>query len=370
MKKFIWGVSLLLISFSVRASEWDISKMETYIMDSEILENIDCDDKVCTGTYLIPSDYSKDEIKIVPTVFMVSTSNAMPGDTYEFKIVVKNESNYDYTYLSNSFYVKPMNCSDVTSVISYAGNNINTGGVMYRINSSKALMSLYDTNKKLNNEELSDESLDKQLIKKGYQGIRKLDQFIKDYIGYPNDDLEYHTEEVEKALWPNISEMPTVKESNPVLIKFGYDYFYNVLFSMHVSKNDLDNKVYAIGNWERDSDVYQGVDNLLTPMVNKKQESNYGSLYFHINGPLTRNPYVLFEFGLDFGFKLNKVTNEEEAIIPAINDDIDNNMVDEQTNYVDTGVESNILLIIILCFSLLVLFIILKRYLNRYVKEN
>lgn len=366
MKKLIMFLLLFVgISYVKAESVWDIKPVSSLMMSSKIKENLTCENNVCTSFITIPSDYDEEFINIVPQLFN-EPIETMPGDTYEYKIVIQNNSEHDYAYLTNTFYIKPLKSNDsVLDIKSYLGENINNGGVMYRLNSSKPLMALYDSKVKLTDAMLSDEELNKALVNKGYKGINELDKYIMDYLNYPGDSLENHADEVAKAMWPNISEMPKVKETNKNLIKFGYDYFYNKLFSMHITKTNLDDETYSIGNCLRDEIRYNEIDKMFSEINLKRQtENTLKSLYFHLNGPLTRNPYVLFEFGLDFGFKLTRLDKE---IVPDNNTDSiikndSNNITSELENIssspvVNTGIDSKITLIILI--NLLALLIVL-----------
>jgi hypothetical protein len=380
MKRYsllLFLLCLLLGSYDVKAmSTWDVKPINSLIMDSKLTEKVTWEGNTCTSIITIPDDYSEKMINIVPTIFREPKDNTMPGDTYEYKIVIQNDSKHDYAYVANTFYIKPFQSNDnVANIKSYCGDDINSGGVMYRINSSKPLMALYDSKVKLSDEELSDSNLNQALINKGYTGIDDLDKYLLNYLNYPNDSLENHADEVAKILWPNISEMPKVKESNKSLIKFGYDYFYNKLFSMHLAKSDLDNDDYAIGNWMRDQKQYGKIDNFLSEInLNRETENTLKSLYFHLNGPLTRNPYVLFEFGLDFGFQLKRL-DVETPVTPIITDDRSQNVinqVDDKTveSQVNTGVNSIINIIIFACLIALLLLLLIKGKMIMYEKKH
>jgi hypothetical protein len=376
MKKYyLLLFSFLFLSINVSAKGiWDTTLKPSLVMDKEIKEEISCKDSECIGTYTIPENYDKDTVNIVPQVFAEPMNNVMPGDTYIYKINIINNSSNDYNYVAKSFYIEPFKSSDNINVTGYNGENINSGGVMYRISSSSALEALYAKNTKLSDDELSDTSLNKVLINKGYlNGLADLDKYILDYIkAESNTSLEDNAAKVASALWPNISAMPSVKETNPDLIAFGYNYFYNVLFSMHLNNLNLDDPNYAIGNWLRDEDIYNELESKLVNNSFLKNSSNsLDPLYFHINGPLTNNPYVLYEFGLDFGFKLTKVNpiKSDEIIIPedkenviAFNDLNDASSTEEAVN---TSINSEIIGIIVINFVSLIILLFINKWLKK-----
>ena len=367
MKKIFIFLPILFVSFNVEASGWETKPVDSLIMDKRISESVDCHEKKCINVFEIPNDYEEDEINIVPSVFTLSYKKIMPGDTYEDVIIIKNKSNDDYAYVDNTFYIKPFQSSDNESEIkSYIGENINKGGVMYRLNSSSALKSLYGVDRDLTDIEISDSELDKQLIFKGYNGIKDLDKYVLNYFGITNNNYVSVADEIATSLWPNMSEMPHIRETNKQLIKFGYDYFYNRLFSMHLDNQDNDNIKYTIGNWERDSNIYDEINNKLSNIyLRNNNELTINPLYFHINGNLTNNSYALFEFGLDFGFKIKKIDNgkEVDAVVKPINDNKDELIV-------DTGVDSDIMIIIMVNIILLFFLIMVKELVKIYDKEN
>jgi hypothetical protein len=370
MKKYyLLLFSLLFLSCQVSAKGiWETSLKPSLVMDKEIKEEITCQDTECIGTYTIPEDYEGDVVNIVPEVFAEPMNNVMPGDTYTYKIKIVNNSSNEYNYEPKSFYVQPFKSTNNINVMGYNGSNINSGGVMYRISSSPALKALYGKNTSLSDNELSDETLSETLINKGYlNGLADLDKYILDYIkADPNTSLEDNAAKVASALWPNISAMPSVKETNPDLVAFGYNYFYNVLFSMHLINSNLDDPNYAIGNWLRDDDIYNEIESkLINTSLTKDKAIDIDPLYFHINGPLTNNPYVLYEFGLDFGFKLAKVNpiipDNQETI--AINEPKEST---EEQETVNTGVNSEIISILLINLISLIILVIINHWLKKY----
>lgn len=324
MKKKWWLLFILLGSMKVNAiSKWDAINPNNLVMDEKIEEHIDCQQGVCTVTYTIPSDYNLDVVNIVPTAWQGENEIGMPGDTYELKIKIINNSKYNYNYVDKSFYIKPYSDPNKSDVLGFTGELIPIGSTMYRISTSEPLIKLFNV-KKLNTEQLSDASIEAKLANLGYKnGIQDLDKY---YLDYFNKKYQQNFKAIEdlptqfiNKIWPDISEYPTVLETNHNLIAFNYNYFYNVLFTMEYGdKIDLDNSKYSIGyylNNFNDSGSYDKLnDNFNALSLKTNEETDLEDMYFHLNGPLTKNSYVLFKYGMDMGFSLKREEKEAEVI--------------------------------------------------------
>lgn len=134
-----------------------------------------------------------------------------------------NISNSDYKYVENSIKIKKYK---------YDSNK-----TIYRTINSP-LKKLYN----YKNINLEDKILDKKLKTKGYKGIEELDEYYKDY--FKCDKLT--NKELKKIIK---GKQTYIKESNSVINKLAYNYYYEYVFKIKEKNLNLElsinNKYYT-----------------------------------------------------------------------------------------------------------------------------
>ena len=313
MKKILVPVVIALTVVNVSAKgKWDapyvISKEE-----SSIERNITCEKKDCVETITIPADFKDKELTIKPSIFANENYVSMPGDTRNFSLKIINLSNNDYTYQDNSLYLKPVeDGKNYPGLVSYNNAKIPTFATMYRLYNSEPLKALYD-GRNLTDDELKDESIEAKLRKLGYSGISELDKYYVEYFNknYNTNftSLEDLTTPYINKIWTNISKASKTRETNNNLIEFHQNYFYNVLLTMKYNdKKNLDDNNYSVGAYSRKEGCYQDLNkNFNEITIPKTSETSLGAFSFHLNGPLTRNSYMGFSYGVEVGLTFDKV---------------------------------------------------------------
>lgn len=134
-----------------------------------------------------------------------------------------NISNSDYKYVENSIKIKKYK---------YDSNK-----TIYRTINSP-LKKLYN----YKNINLEDKILDKKLKTKGYKGIEELEEYYKDY--FKCDKLT--NKELKKIIK---GKQTYIKESNSVINKLAYNYYYKYVFKIKEKNLNLElsinNKYYT-----------------------------------------------------------------------------------------------------------------------------
>ena len=336
MKKILVPVVIALTVVNVSAKgKWDapyvISKEE-----SSIERNITCEKKDCVETITIPADFKDKELTIKPSIFANENYVSMPGDTRNFSLKIINLSNNDYTYQDNSLYLKPVeDGKNYPGLISYNNAKIPTFATMYRLYNSEPLKALYDV-RNLTDDELKDESIEAKLRKLGYSGISELDKYYVEYFNknYNTNftSLEDLTTPYINKIWTNISKASKTRETNNNLIEFHQNYFYNVLLTMKYNdKKNLDDNNYSVGAYSRKEGCYQDLNkNFNEITIPKTSETSLGAFSFHLNGPLTRNSYMGFTYGVEVGLTFDKVLKYGDVYVYYI-DTLGNLLTDKVT---------------------------------------
>lgn len=336
MKKILVPVVIALTVVNVSAKgKWDapyvISKEE-----SSIERNITCEKKDCVETITIPADFKDKELTIKPSIFANENYVSMPGDTRNFSLKIINLSNNDYTYQDNSLYLKPVeDGKNYLGLVSYNNAKIPTFATMYRLYNSEPLRALYD-GRNLTDDELKDESIEAKLRKLGYSGISELDKYYVEYFNknYNTNftSLEVLTTPYINKIWTNISKASKTRETNNNLIEFHQNYFYNVLLTMKYNdKKNLDDNNYSVGAYSRKEGCYQDLNkNFNEITIPKTSETSLGAFSFHLNGPLTRNSYMGFTYGVEVGLTFDKVLKYGDVYVYYI-DTLGNLLTDKVT---------------------------------------
>ena len=352
MKKILVPVVIALAAVNVSAKgKWDAP----YIVSKEesgIERNIVCEKKDCVETITIPADFKNKELIIKPSIFANENYVSMPGDTRNFSLKIINLSNNDYTYQDNSLYLKPVEDGEnYPDLISYNNAKIPTFATMYRLYNSEPLKALYD-NRNLTDEELKDENIEVKLKELGYNGISELDKYYIDYFNknYNTNftSLEDLTTPYINKIWTNISKASVTRETNNNLIEFHQNYFYNVLLTMKYNdKKNLDDNNYSVGAYSRKEGCYQDLNKTFNEItIPKTSETSLEAFSFHLNGPLTRNSYMGFTYGVEVGLTFDKVLKYGNVYVYYIDtlgnlltdkitmrDEVDNAYTTEEKNF-------------------------------------
>ncbi len=312
MKKILVSavIALTIVNASVKG------KCETHYVntttESSIACNMVCKQEDCVETIIIPANFKDKELKLKSRIFVNDKYIFMPGEIRNFSLKIINLSNNDYTYQNNSLYLKPVeDDKKYHNLISY--NKFKIPIPMYRLYNSEPLKALYD-GYNLSDDELKDENIAAKLKELGYtNGIRDLDKYYIDYFNknYNTNfvSLEDLTTTYINKIWTNKSKNSKTRETNTNLIKFYQNNFYNFLLTMRYnSKSDLDNNIYSIGAYSRKEKSYQDLNaTLLNITLPKTSKTALEPFFFHLNGPLTRNSYAGFTYGVEMGMTFNKV---------------------------------------------------------------
>ena len=151
---------------------------------------------------------------------LLSYTSMNKKDKYKINF---NISNSDYKYVENSIKIKKYK---------YDSNK-----TIYRTINSP-LKKLYN----YKNINLEDKILDKKLKTKGYKGIEELDEYYKDY--FKCDKLT--NKELKKIIK---GKQTYIKESNSVINKLAYNYYYEYVFKIKEKNLNLElsinNKYYT-----------------------------------------------------------------------------------------------------------------------------
>lgn len=327
-------IALTVVNVSAKG-KWDapyvISKEE-----SSIERNITCEKKDCVETITIPADFKDKELTIKPSIFANENYVSMPGDTRNFSLKIINLSNNDYKYQDNSLYLKPVeDGKNYPGLVSYNNAKIPTFATMYRLYNSEPLKALYD-GRNLTDDELKDESIEAKLRELGYSGISELDKYYVEYFNknYNTNftSLEDLTTPYINKIWTNISKASQTRETNNNLIEFHQNYFYNVLLTMKYNdKKNLDDNNYSVGAYSRKEGCYQDLNkNFNEITIPKTSETSLGAFSFHLNGPLTRNSYMGFSYGVEVGLTFDKVLKYGDVYVYYI-DTLGNLLTDKIT---------------------------------------
>lgn len=304
-------IALSLMNVSAKG-KWDAPYKDTMLESNGLTKNLVCVKKECVETITIPQNFKEKILNIKPNVFSNEHDVSMPGDTRTYTLKIINLSNNNYTYQDNSLYLKPVEAKEsYKDILSYNNAYIPVFSTMYRLYNSEPLKFLYE-GKDLTDEQIKDENIEAKLQALGYSGISQLDKYYIDYFnknyGTNFKSLEDLTPKYINKIWTNISRNSKIPETNKNLIEFHHNYFYNTLLSMKYNdKKDLDNNIYSVGAYSRKEESYQNINTALRSItIPKTSETSLDPFYFHLNGPLTRNSFTLFTYGVDMGLSFDR----------------------------------------------------------------
>ena len=326
---FMSLVTLMLLLSSIPVSAKNLSKYQTTketekVLSTGIVENIDVHitkrviDSV-TATYTIKEDYNEDTINIVPGIFKaISESDGyVPGDGIKVNIQIINKSNNKYLYKDKSFILSTMDISNYEERLENSkgfDGQVIAGTFGPNRTANTAIRTLYG--KSIKKDMMLDETLGKKLEETGYKGIEELNKY---YLDFYNKKYNLECKNLEDLPANVISEIFNgnnypIKESNLEIAELGYNYWYNVLFSVLFGDEKYDYKtsnLSAIGSYMRNKELGNDYFTKDLGIINPSSENSLTTMNFYINGPYTTNAYMNYEFGAYMEFQLTKENPKE-----------------------------------------------------------
>ena len=123
MKKFGQLLLAILVGFSSinvasAASIWDASQVNYGATTKEVTASYDYDEATNTFyvTYTIPENFEEEQIIISPQLFSDELDGRVPGDGDIVIFNIVNLSDYDYTYVNDSFVVSTVDANGDVSL--------------------------------------------------------------------------------------------------------------------------------------------------------------------------------------------------------------------------------------------------------------
>lgn len=153
------------------------------------------------------------KIETIAVKGLLAYTSINKKDKYKINLKISNK---DYKYVDDSINIKKYK---------YDSNK-----TIYRTINSP-LKKLYN----YKNINLEDKILDKKLKSKGYKGIEELDEYYKDY--FKCDKLT--AKELKKIIK---GKQTYIKESNKVINKLAYNYYYKYVFK--IKEKDLNLELF------------------------------------------------------------------------------------------------------------------------------
>ena len=138
-----------------------------------------------------------------------------------------------------------------------------------------------------------DETLGKKLEEIGYKGIEELNKY---YLDFYNKKYNLECKNLEDLPANVISEIFNgnnypIKESNLEIAELGYNYWYNVLFSVLFGDEKYDYKtsnLSAIGSYMRNKELGNDYFTKDLGIINPLSENSLTTMNFYINGEIFR----------------------------------------------------------------------------------
>lgn len=266
----------------------------------------------------IPKNFNKKIITINPSIFdsVKAYKSIFPGDKIKINLKVKNLSNNDYKYVSNSFVISTINPTN----LGIKDNFFDTGAIgfdnniIYDIQSparcaNEAILSLYNCNG--NNEikeiDMQDENIDKNLRKMGYLGIEQLDKYFLDFYNKKYNLSEVVLEDFSDNIIKEIFSGKDfyVVETNKGLIELAYNFYYNKLMSFGFSEDIITdyNNYYNIGSYMRKTGDNKYIKEAFS-VIKSRDYKQINNMYITLNSTYTSNAFINYNYYIHFQFKL------------------------------------------------------------------
>ena len=102
-------------------------------------------------------------------------------------------------------------------------------------------------------------------------------------------------------------------------------------------KKNLDDNNYSVGAYSRKEGCYQDLNKTFNKItIPKTSETSLEAFSFHLNGPLTRNSYMGFTYGVEVGLTFDKVLKYGDVDVYYI-DTLGNLLTDKVTMRDEVG---------------------------------
>ncbi len=248
----------ILFIFIGKNNFFELNRTKNYIIEKNyIKEEVEYlkENKVLKINIEIPKEYSKKQIEIEPSIFdgLREYKKIRADEQTDVIIEIFNKSRYTYKYKAKSFKV------ETVKITRDFDNYKKSGGVgfdkkdIYEIFIpircyNEALYSLY--NDEFKEEYLKDEILDSKLKSRGYDGIKQLDNYYKDFFNLKYGKNYKKFEDVDVDLKGKIfkGETSSIFESNILIIEEAYKYFYQNIMTIILKDKNKKYSIYDIMN--------------------------------------------------------------------------------------------------------------------------
>lgn len=373
MKTVFTSMLAAVMVFSTTMTVINADNKDVYVLQyDEESSTYDKTTKTFDIHYDIPNDVKDYEgVKLDLGSAMIDGINqklSMPGDSFSFNIIIKNESGIDLEYKKGSYTLTDPIMGGTPNkwgITAFDGELIDENFVPYRIASSEGIYSgLFETTSSSKVSGMMMATIDETLAKKGYTGNDALTKYL---LKYYNESTKYNLDgknakiiaeldtkalfnifsngagpngsfSISEADYATLTEAQKSKitsyvdkvgktqyrfrETEKELSEYYYNYFYDwcigVVMGEHVTNSSangsLENrtvtkssvmKVYNNVNGVRDSqDEY--IQNTLTSDNLKSGNSGILLAGYTLDGPLTGNNCQTYDFGFQSFIELEK----------------------------------------------------------------
>lgn len=367
MKKFRQLLLAILVGFSSinvarAASIWDASQVNYGATTKEVTASYDYDEATNTFyvTYTIPEGFEEEQIIVSPQLFSDELDGRVPGDGDIVIFNVVNLSNYDYSYVNDSFVVSTADAAgDVSLGTGFDGEGIYQAPWRTSNAALRALFGGFMTAGDV--DDIEGELLaitNEDGTQKYPGGLDDLDEYyldyynslfieteenpaesLEDFVNYPiltykdsgerygyKDTLHDGTYLIASGIFDG---MPYVRETNQELIELSYNFLYNNGFGI-VFGDDIENidttvtfKEYAIGSYMRGEVSVEDyiLENFGTVKAHNSDTDNSISIAYYISGPYVANAYQMYSMDFYLGLKLEKVEKMGTVIAHYVDED-------------------------------------------------
>ena len=367
MKIFGQLLLAILVGFSSinvasAASIWDASQVNYGTTTEEVTASYDYDEATDTFyvTYTIPEGFAEEQIIISPQLFSDELDDRVPGDgdTVIFNIV--NLSDYDYTYVNDSFVVSTADANgDVSLGTGFDGEEIYQAPWRTSNAALRALFGGFMSSSDMNDLEDKLVSITNEDGTQKYPGgLDDLDEYyldyynslfieteekpaesLEDFANYPiltykdsgkrygyKDTLHDGTYLIASGIFDG---NPYVRETNQEIIELSYNFLYNNGLGLAFG-NDIENidttvtfKEYAIGSYMRGEVSVEDyiLENFGTIKAHNNDTLNSISIAYYISGPYVANAFQIYSMNFYLGLKLEKVEKMGTVITHYVDED-------------------------------------------------
>lgn len=340
-KLFLFIISLFTVLFNINTvnaiSKWETKTIDIGATSDGITKQIVTKqygryNYFSEIIYTIPDNFNGDSIIINAGDDLNDALNDktyVPGDASDCKIIIINNSKYQYSYTNNSFYVSTENYEKYYN-LGYAHKLVSTNGDVKVFDGNvlpkeyttlrtknSAIVSLYGAHATYNisDNQVTDTALDTALKTNGYtNGINDLNKYFLDFY-----NAKYNTTATVLENLPNsaIVELTNgnvnrsgINETNSEVAELGYNYFYNHLLTISPVSENSTSDAYSVGSLMRDyhakkSTGFEKYYREAFGEIKTTETKTVEGFVMNLNGPDTVNVYQSYNFGFTLGFKLN-----------------------------------------------------------------